>query len=465
MDNISKLENIGTEEVPFGPETERAIISLILDQPEFYNTISEYLTSDYFQTLETKWAIDTIQELYNETGTIPPREMVLEHAYKTLSVDDDYEPLIELIQRPCKRGEIQFVKNIIIKWAREQAFGILYDEEGLIAFENKDYDKLEQILDRAKKITDVSDNGLWFFEEKDLIFSKDAEKHYTCGFPRLDRIINEGGPTRKEVFCWMAGTGVGKSILLPHAGIANMKRGSNVLHITLELSKIKTAIRYAGAISNIEVHRRFEPKNKESMQKVIEKFQKSYGGQLAIYEFSPNEISINHIRQLIDQLRRQKNWNPDVLVIDYLDLLVAARQSDNSKEYGRQKTVSTEVRQLARNEDVLIFTATQTNRDNPNSKGDGLMGSVSGVNRVAESYGKLMPMDYVVSANQDTDEYNPDKPEQCQIRLFVAKNRNGQKNKIVPVKINYRTFRMEEKNVSKFNINASKPQPKTKPKK
>ena len=287
---------------------------------------------------------------------------------------------------------------------------------------------------------------MFFFKESELLFIKDLEKRYTTGFPKLDTWLNEGGPTKGEVVCYMAGTGVGKSILLPHSGMANVKRGSNVLHVTLELSKVKTALRYAGGLANVEVAARYEPANRKKMNTAIEKAEKSYRGDLAIYEFSPNEVSISHLAQLIDQLRKNKGWNTDVLVIDYLELMIAARPSDNANEYHRQKTVATELRQLARNEKILVFTATQMNRDDPKSK-NGPGPATAGLSRVSESYGKMMPMDYVISANQEMDEYNTDQP---QLRLFVAKNRNGPKNTKMTVSINYSTFHMEEKRTTKL---------------
>jgi len=436
------IENVG-QTTTFGPETEKAIVSLVFEQPEFFTSVCRNLSPEFFKTAEAKWVMGVVTDLYEEIGEIPPRKIVKDRALHKLTVEDDYEPIIELIDRPSDRREIPFIKNALLKWARDRAFGLLYDDEGLLAYEAGDYERLEEIFEQAKRITDVSDNGLWFFENPEILFDINLEKHYTCGFSKLDIILNDGGPTKKEVVCWMAATGGGKSILLCHSGIANLKRGCKVLHVTLELSKVKTALRYAGAISGYEVHKRWD--NKKEIISALNKLHKSYGGDLAIYEYSPNEISINHISQLLDQLRRKRKWVPDILVIDYLECMIASRNVDNKDEYHKQKTVSTEIRQLARNEDLLIFTATQTNRETPNSRN--VLGSnVSGMSRVAESYGKLMPMDYVVSANQQEEEYNPDG--QSQIRLFVAKNRNGEKNKTVHIKIDYKTFKMEEKNIS-----------------
>lgn len=232
------------------------------------------------------------------------------------------------------------------------------------------------------------------------------------------------------------------SILMPHSGMANVKRGCKVLHVTLELSGVKTALRYAGGLTNVDISKRYETDNKRKIVEIMEKAKKAYGGDLKIFEFSPNEISASHLAQLISRLRK-KGWDPDILVVDYLELLISNKNDNNHQEHLRQKKVSTELRQLARNDNVLIFTATQTNRDDP--KGSKQSGpNVVGLERVSESHGKLMPMDYVITANQEQDEYNSDNP---QLRLFIAKNRNGPKNKTISVSVNYKSFRMEEKQI------------------
>ncbi len=429
----------------FGPNTEKSIISLAFEHPDFFSTVGSYLSSKHFHLVETQFVFALIKKMWDDTGCIPTKAILRDKALQELTVDDDYEPILEIIDRESDRREIPFIKKELTNFARDRAFGVLFSEEGISAYEMHDYDKLEAIFNEARKISDVTAHGLTFFKDVNIIFDKSDRNVLTCGFSKIDRLIEGGGPAKGEALCWMAPTGVGKSILLPHSGIACLKRGSNVLHITLELSTAKTALRYAGAISNVEIHKRFEPHNRSKMLQVLERTKSTYKGDLKIFEFAPDEISVNQIYQLITQLRRQYNWHPDVVVIDYLELLISRRETDNINDYTKQKQVATQLRGLAINENVLVFTATQTNRTDPKSKqtGNGLIG----LNRVAESYGKMKPMDYVISANQEVEEYNCDKP---QLRLFIAKNRNGQKNKVIPVSIDYKTFRMAEITVNKI---------------
>jgi len=443
MVQVAEVEQVG-ETTPFGPNTEKSIIALAFDNPEFFSIVGRYLTHKYFRLSETQYVYAIIEKLFEDTEHIPTRDIVRDEALKNLTVDDDYEPILEVIEREADRREIPFIKKELQRWAQEAAYGQLYSEEGITAYERNDYEEIERLFEEARKITDVTTNGLTFFEDVGLIFERDSRSTLTSGFPKLDQCIEGGGPAKGECFCWMAPTGVGKSILLPHSGIACLKRGANVLHVTLELSKVKTALRYAGAISNVEIHKRFEPQYRQKMVTALDKARNTYSGDLKIFEFPPDEISVNEIYHLITQLRKQKNWHPDVLVVDYLELMISRRKTDNDKDYTRQKQVATQLRGVAKNEDMLVFTATQTNRDDPKSKNPG---QVLGVNKVAESYGKMMPMDYVVSANQDADEYQGTTP---QLRLFVAKNRNGKKNEVVRIKVNYQTMRMEEIKVNRL---------------
>jgi replicative DNA helicase len=161
----------------------------------------------------------------------------------------------------------------------------------------------------------------------------------------------------------------------------------------------------------------------------------SYHGSLKIYEFPPEEISVDTVYQVIKSLKKTKAWIPDVVIIDYLELMMSRRSQYNKDDYTRQKRVSTELRGLASNENVLLFSATQTNRDQ--TKKDGGGGPID-VNRVAESYGKMMPSDYVVSLNQNPDEYQAGR-----FRFYIAKNRNGPKFKTISAKVNYETMVVE----------------------
>jgi len=252
------------------------------------------------------------------------------------------------------------------------------------------------------------------------------------------------------------------SIVICNNAAACFRMGLKVLHITCELSWYKTACRYCGILTRTNINTRFE--HKDFIIDTMKKVKKTFGGDLAIYEYPPDMITIRTISSLVDQLKKTRNWKPDVIAIDYLELLLADNQYFNQDEYKRQKKVSTEIRQLAKTTGTYIITATQTNRA---TKQDGkvIQEDVIDLNRVSESFGKMMPADYVVSINQTRSEYGEFKPGEkkdeqnhdsqlvdkkkekslpAKLRLYIAKNRNGPKFKTVSTLVNFNNMFMKE---------------------
>lgn len=440
MDQLNNTEKNN----PFGPTEEESIIALAIEHPEFFNIVAPYLEVDHFHKIETKFIFRIIKFYFDKHETVPTRGMLHDIAKRKLTVDDDYaDDVCALLDKRLDPRDTEIIKETLVEWARNRSYGQLYTEHAYNAYENHDYDYLENLIEKARKVSAVtSSKGLWFFKNTNEIFTEDSETKLTCGFPSLDRVINEGGPTFGDVFVWMAPTGVGKSIMLVNSGVACLERKLKVLHITLELSEKKTQLRYAGAMTNLRVtNERFT--NKERFMARLQRIKDSIGdGDLVIYEFPPDEISVDAIYALIDYLRKSKNWSPDVVIVDYLELMLSRHSSYNVDDYKKQKQVATEIRGLARNENVLVFTATQTNRESQKGENEPQM---IGVNRVAESYGKMMPLDYVVSINQTPNDYNDDIP---RVKFHVAKNRNGPKFVTIKAKVNYLTFKADEDIVS-----------------
>jgi replicative DNA helicase len=424
----------------FGPVVEAAIISLCLDQPEFYHAVGQHVEPKHFEQLETQYVFALIQKAYKEHEIVPNRDILIDIARKDLSVDDHYQPVLNLITRESDPREIPIIKDRLIDWVRSRAYALLYDEGAIQAYESGNYDVLNEIVEKAQRVSDVSQQGVWFFDRIEMLFKEDAEPRFTTGFTRLDRYLNEGGPTRGDVTCFMAPTGVGKSIMLVNVGVANIRNGKNVLHITLELSTFKTMLRYMGAFTKKHLVDRMEQQG--SIREELLKIKHSVDSRLVIYEFPPDDISVNTIYQIVDWLHKYKRWIPDVILVDYLDLMLSRREYNNKEDYVRQKRISTEIRGLAKNTGTCVFTATQTHRQAESDSYRNKKSSADqniGLSKIAESYGKAMPLDYIISMNQSGEMYSAG-----QIRLYVIKNRNGPKFKTINTNVNYANMKMEQ---------------------
>lgn len=425
---------------PFESNEEDIIVSLMFDYPDFFASISKFIKPEFFNKAESQYIIAHINRYLEKYGVYPTRGILTDIIKRELTADSiGADDILNLINRESDPREVPAIKDRLINWARERAYGIIYSDDAYDEYKRGNFDYLEELINKARTIQDISAGAIWFFDDIDKLFVEDLSDKFTTGFQQLDKNLNNGGPCRKEMVVWMAPTGVGKSIMLINNAVRNVLDGRNVLYITLELQDILTAARAMGVFTNNPIKNRFDYKDK--IVSMIKNIKSKGTGDLVIKELPPDEISVDEIHAYIDTLRRTKSWEPDIVVIDYLELMVSRRASDNKDDYSKQKSVSTQVRGLAIKEDVLVFTATQTNRSgNDTDEID--------VTKISESYGKSMPIDYLISINQTKDEYhsgdNGGIPSQAFARLFIAKNRNGPKHKSIPVNINYNNMTIKE---------------------
>lgn len=140
--------------------------------------------------------------------------------------------------------------------------------------------------------------------------------------------------------------------------------------------------------------------------------------------------SVNNIRSLLVQLKNYHNFEPKVVIIDYLELLRSTR--DIQHEYQAQQRIAEELRGLAMEQDILVWTATQTNRQ-------GRMKSIITDVELGDSYGKIRPCDFSMSLNQTEEEFD-----NGTMRVYIMKSRNGVPRFTIPAKVDYGVLRMSE---------------------
>jgi len=206
--DLSKFDD--AQQAMFGPAEEEAIISLILEQPETFVPMARFITSDLFKGMASKYIIDMLREEYDKYGSVPTRPMFRDKAARTLEVDDPYQEILDLIDRVGDPRDLVRIRDRIKDWVQHQTLALLYNEDALDAHARGDYEYLERIFNDASRVSLTADAGFWFFDQYEEILADDAVEHISTGFPRLDILLNEGGPSPKEVVVWLAPTGVGK---------------------------------------------------------------------------------------------------------------------------------------------------------------------------------------------------------------------------------------------------------------
>ena len=258
----------------------------------------------------------------------------------------------------------------------------------------------------------------------------DHTDKFATVLPALDQSL-EGGLSRKELAMVVAPPGVGKSLYLVNQSVKSLMEGRKVLYVSLEMSEDKIAQRFDSVTTLIPQSRVKEDAGKLSVRERLDIFQESFpGSRLIIKEFPTTTASVNTLRSLIVQLRNYEDFIPDIIVIDYLELLKPTRE--NQHEYQAQQRTAEEIRGLAMENNILVWTATQTNR-----QGRGV--DIITDRELGDSYGKIRTCDFSFSLNQKEEEFDNGK-----MRAFVMKSRNGRPRFIVPMNINYSNLRMEQ---------------------
>jgi len=190
MDIDELLEAAAEEKVPkFGIDIEEAILSVLIDHPEFCKV--DYLRPDYFIRLECQWIVAEILNHVEKHGVVPTRPILRDIVLRKLTEDDPFDVILDLIARKSKPREIPYIKAKMSEWLQYQAYGRLFSDEGQVAYVNRDYDYLINIIRDAEKYSLLPDdepfgfaNGADFLS-RDLNFTWYIEDIFVGGQPFL----------------------------------------------------------------------------------------------------------------------------------------------------------------------------------------------------------------------------------------------------------------------------------------
>ncbi len=185
--------------------------------------------------------------------------------------------------------------------------------------------------------------------------------------------ITKGGLPNKTLNICLAGTGVGKSLFMCHMGSAALMMGKNVLYITLEMSEERIAERIDANTLNIPM-KELPDLSKKMYDKKIDKLKNKTKGKLIVKEYPTASAHAGHFRHLLQELNIKKDFQPDIIFIDYLNICAShrIRPGSGANSYTLVKSIAEELRGLAVEYDVPVVSATQTTRSGYGSTDIGL---------------------------------------------------------------------------------------------
>ncbi len=297
---------------------------------------------------------------------------------------------------------MEFCKNQSLKNAMLQ--GVEYLKTG-------EYEKIRAEIDKALKAGAERNLGTDFFNDHQKWLSEIARRCIKTNWSLVDSLL-DGGLGEGELGVIISSAGGGKSWCLARIGAEAMYQGKNVLHITLELNENYVNRRYASCFTGFDFQA--IPKQKTIVEKRVEDLKAQPGmGKLKVRYFPIKTVSAMSLKSHLERCQMIEGIHYDMLIVDYADILRPIISEKNSNSYTEAGSIYEELRMIAGELQIPIWTASQGNR--ASSEEDIITAS-----DVADSYRKIMTADFVMSLSRKIE----DKVSNT-ARFHVIKNRFG----------------------------------------
>lgn len=405
-------------------QLEQLILSHLIQNEDYTRKCLPFLKKEYFQQKQCEYVFDLIQEYVGKYNNLPtPESLQIELQSKDNLNEDVFNTATAAISelREIEPAKLQWIVDKTEEFCQERA---LYN--ALMTSIHIHNDKTGKLAKGSipKILTDAL--AISFDGHIGHNFTEDAERRYDFYHRVESKIefdldyfnkITRGGISRKSLTVILAGPHVGKSLVMCHMSAANLSAGKNVLYITNEMSEEMIAERIDANLMNLRLDE-LHTITRDVFTKKIDRIKSKTNGKLIIKEYPTASAGALHFRNLVNELRLKKNFIPDIIYIDYLNICISTRIKMGSgiNTYTYVKSIAEELRGLAVELDVPIITATQTNRE-------GFNNSDPGMENTSESFGLPATADFMIAliVNDELKAMN-------QMLIKQLKNRFGDVN-------------------------------------
>jgi replicative DNA helicase len=345
------------------------ILQKLVNDEQYCRKVLPFIKAEYFEGAHKsvyRIALDFIGK-YNKLPTSAALSIELENA----SLSEAAYPVAVKLVDDLKTNPVVEEKWILEnteKWCKDRAVYLAIMESiQIIDGQKKDKsrDGIPDILQKALGIN--FDNSVGHDYITDFAKRFDFYHHVEERIPFDLSLMNEitkGGVPRKTLNIILAGTGVGKSLAMCHMAASSLTLGKNVLYITMEMSEEKIAERIDANLMNVSIDQ-LETLPKEMFENKITKIASKTAGKLIIKEYPTASAHAGHFRALLNELKLKKDFSPDIIFIDYLNICASSRMKglgNSINTYSFVKAIAEEIRGLAVEFNVPIWSATQTTR-------------------------------------------------------------------------------------------------------
>ena len=349
---------------------EQTILSGLLHNEDYMRRVVPFLTDDYFDDFSEKSVYKSIVSYISDYNGVPTKEALrISIEEKSNISDDQYQSISQIITALDydEKTDIEWLVDKTEKFCQDKAIYNAVRESILVLDgQHKDLDKgsIPELLSTALGVSFDQAIGHDFLEQPEDRFDFYHTKEDKIGFDLdLFNKITKGGLSRKSLSIALAGTGVGKTLFMTHCASANLMAGKNVLYITMEMAEEKISERIDANLMNTTMDS-LQDMPKDVFMKRVQKVKDKTTGKLIVKEFPTASAGSAHFRHLLNELKLKKNFIPDMVYIDYLNICTSSRMKAgaNVNSYTIIKAIAEELRGLAVEFNVPILSATQTTR-------------------------------------------------------------------------------------------------------
>ena len=374
---------------------ENLILSNLLYNEEYSRKVIPFLKTDYFSDQSQLVIYKLIDIYFNKYNACPSLDALAidltNIQINEMLFNQSKEVLASLQNTPIDikwllENTEQFCQEKAIYNAIRKSLEVMDDKTGKLS-----RGSIPQLLTDALGVSFDTHIGHDFIEDSSERFEFYHKKEVRVPFDLeyMNKITN-GGLPRKTLNVILAGTGVGKSLFMCHCAAANLDMGYNVLYITLEMAEERIAERIDANLLNVTLDE-LKTIPKEYYDKKFEKIKSRTKGKLIIKEYPTACAGSANFRHLLNELKIKKNFHPDIIYIDYINICTSSRLKNSAAgdSYTLVKSIAEELRGLAVEFNLPIVSATQVNRS-------GFSNSDFDLENTSESFGLPMTVDFMI---------------------------------------------------------------------
>lgn len=404
---------------------EQTILAGLITNEQYTRKALPFIKPEYFQDKNEQIVYKSIVSYIEKYNGLPTKEAL------NISIQDrsdlneqQFSAITDMITG------LKYDDKTDTQWLIDKTEGFCQDKaifnavrESILILDNqhKSLDKgsIPELLSTALSVTFDTSIGHDFIENSDQRFEFYHAKEDKIPFDiDLLNTITKGGVSRKALIIALAGTGVGKSLFMCHCAASNLMAGLNVLYITLEMAEERIAERIDANLLDLTIDD-LRDIPKDVYMKKIERVKGKTNGKLIVKEYPTASAGSAHFRHLFNDLKLKRNFIPDIVYIDYLNICMSSRlrHGANVNSYTLIKAIAEELRGLAVEFNVPIVSATQTTRS-------GYSNSDMDLTDTSESFGLPATADFMFGliSTEELEQLG-------QLMIKQLKNRWGDVNK------------------------------------